>query len=103
MNNTIEVVNYYLDRVDCMKDYEIICFSEVGDWGIRAVFMYGGNGNTYQSVYVFKSHRGKGRMKEYVKTEKGLATPFITVNECRIEDWFIKNDVNYLKVDLCFD
>ncbi len=97
MSEIISAVNYYICRVDEMEGYSIHMFTALEDWGLK-VYLKNNGGGIYQSVYVFEDHRDKGHMKEYVKTSFGMAHRFITIEDCGIEEWFIKHNVDYIKV-----
>ena len=104
-NDVDDILKYFNMRVEQMgPNYFLSSTESVFDdgerWGIRAVIM-STSGNTYQSVFVMESARGKGLMKKHARQlvdDTGI--PFITADECDIAEWFRKHRVPFLLVPL---
>jgi hypothetical protein len=61
-------------------------------WGARTTSM-GPDGVTYQSVYVYASHRGQGHLSRYVAATD---LPFVTGPDCDLERFFQSRGVRYV-------
>ena len=105
-NDISEVKEYFQMRADQMgPNYTIVSSYEYLEkdgevWGVRVLFS-SMQANTYQSVFVLESHRGKGLMKEFaVENVAKTGVPFITADECNIAEWFRKHRIPFLLVPL---
>jgi len=62
----------------------------IEEWGLRCTFAR--DGETYQSVYVYKSHRGRRHLTEHAQRDR---TPFVTVDACNMAKWFVAHNIEY--------
>jgi hypothetical protein len=68
----------------------------IEEWGLQCLFR-GLDCKTYQSVYVYRSHRGRRHLSEHVKRDR---RPFVTVDACGVAKWFVAHNVDYKLVGL---
>lgn len=66
-------------------------------WGAKTTFSHGGE--SYTSIYVYKSTRNKGHMSDYIRLHP--SERFCTTPHCELETYFMKKGVEHVVLQEC--